>query len=211
MSELVRGLVIVSFLIGAEVVCAHPHAWVDVRSSIVMSSTSMAVAIEEEWIFDELYTSYVVEVDAGDPDTTALSAAKFAGKAVSSLRRSGYFMVVRADGRRIQIGPVEQYRSELRGKRLVFQFTAPLIEFIDPELHRFELSVYDPTYFIEMLHDPKLPPSLKGASRRSCVTALRKATPGLEAVTRALMMDRSAKADDTLGELFAEKVVVVCQ
>ncbi|SAI71051.1 ABC-type uncharacterized transport system%2C periplasmic component [Bordetella ansorpii] len=85
---------------------SHPHAWIDVRSTVLTSDTGLVAAIKEEWLFDELYTSYVVEETTENTKEAADSAARFAGKAVENLKPFGYFMKIRSDGRQIPIGAI---------------------------------------------------------------------------------------------------------
>lgn len=47
----------------------HPHAWIDVRSRVVLDERGQISALELYWLFDEWYTIYIanefVEGDAG--------------------------------------------------------------------------------------------------------------------------------------------------
>ncbi|GAA4338338.1 DUF1007 family protein [Pigmentiphaga soli] len=190
---------------------AHPHAWIDVRSTVVVSPAGMVAAIEEEWLFDELYTTYVVEEMAGGRAPTAEVAAGFAGQVIENLGPYGYFTKVAADGRPVALAPVTQYHSEMRGDRLVLRFTARLAQPVDPARHAFSYAIYDPTYFIEMKHDANSPPALRGSEPGRCRLDVRQPRPDPRAAARAFAMDRGAPADDTLGRLFAERVVMACR
>lgn len=190
---------------------AHPHAWIDVRSTVVLSNAGLVTAIEQQWLFDELYTTYVIEEMAGGRKPSAKVVEGFAGKVIENLGPYGYFTKIRAGDKPVEIAPVTQYRSEMQGDRLLLRFTAPLAQPVDPLLHAFEFSVYDPTYYIEMLHDKQAPPAIRGGEPGRCRLELRKPRPSAATIARAFAMDKGAPADDTLGRLFAEKAVMACK
>ena len=193
----------------APAVGAHPHAWINVHSTVTASG-GLVTAIRQEWIFDELYTAALADAMASGDRPKADGVARFAAEVIENLGPYGYFMKIRADGKRVATAPVTQYRGQMRGSRFVLQFTAPLARPVDPVRQRLQFSVYDPTYFIEMTHDPKAPPSVGGRAP-GCALEVHKSRPGAAAIARAFAMDKDAQEDDTLGEMFAEKVLMVCR
>ena len=48
---------------------AHPHAWIDLRSTVVLNEAGQAVALEQEWLFDDFYTA-VASQATGSTDWT---------------------------------------------------------------------------------------------------------------------------------------------
>ena len=111
-----------------------------------------------------------------------------------------------------RLGEVTRSETGLRDKRLWLRFEVPLIEPVDPHSGRLTFAVYDPTYYIEILHLEGEPVAFSraGAPMRASDASLRPA--------RALRLSRSPprstvtqSAGDGLGELFAETVVVECR
>lgn len=189
---------------------AHPHAWIDVRSTVVLDDAGRAEAIEQEWVFDELYTASLIEgVSEGrkfHPDMLA----EYAGEVIGNLGPYSYFIKLRAGGQVRKFGEVTRYRGVLRGNRFVLTFAAPLAQPVDPAAQALEFAVYDPTYFIQMMHADSAPPAVRGGNAASCRAVVQAPDPSPAMMARALGMDRQAEADDTLGEIFAQKVKLQC-
>lgn len=194
----------------ASAALAHPHSWIDVQSKLLFSPDGSLVAIEQQWTFDELYTSYVVEEMAGGKTASKQVVAQFAAKVIANLEPYGYFMDVRADGKAVRLARIRQYESELRGQRLWLRFVAPLAAPVDPMRQATTLSVYDPTYFIEMQHENDTAVNL-GAAPAPCHAVLQRPKPGADSLARAFALDKDARPDETLGRQFAQTVVLACK
>ena len=189
---------------------AHPHAWIDVESTIVLSSDGVIAAIEETWVFDELYTAGLMEEIASDGRPQQAALGKFAARVIEDLGPYGYFMRVTADGRPVRLAAVTQFKSEMKGRQLSLSFTAPLDELADPKRHAVQFSVFDPSYFIKMTHRPEAPPSFKNDAEHHCRARVQQPDPSPESILRAFSLDRGATPQDDLGQLFAEKVYIQC-
>jgi len=200
----------------AEHVQAHPHAWIDVHSAVVFNDTGRIAAIEQQWRFDELYTAALIHgMTAGQAMHDAAARdeilLQYTHDVINNLHPYGYFMRVRANGRAIALGNVTTYQSALDGKRFVLRFTAPLAAPVDPFASQIEFAVYDPTYFIQMMHLGADPPRLVGVGATACQAHVQAPNPTPAMLARALALDRGAPADDTLGEMFAQKVRLQCR
>ena len=190
---------------------AHPHSWIDVRSAVLFADDGRVTGIEQQWTFDELYTSYVVEEMGGGKKPSPKVVSQFASKVIANLEPFRYFVDVTVDGKPVKPARVTQYVSEMRGQRLWLRFVLPLASPIDPRRHATAFSVYDPTYYIAMEHADLRAVSLTGAPSAACQPALERTTPSPSVLARAFSMDAGAPADDTLGRQFAQKVVLTCR
>jgi len=189
---------------------AHPHAWIDVRSTVVLDDAGRATAIEQEWTFDELYSAALIEGVSEGRAFKPEMLAKYAGEVIDNLGPYGYFMKLRADGQLQRFGKPTRYQGELRGERFALSFTAPLAQPVDPVAQALEFAVYDPTYFIQMMHVDSDPPGVRGGEV-ACRAAVHAPDPTPAALARAFAMDWQAEPDDSLGELFAQKVTLQCR
>jgi len=211
---------------------AHPHAWIDVRSTVVIAPTGMVSAIEQQWLFDELYSAAVLEQMTLEHPDNPRAVADFAPRVMENLAPYGYFMRVFADKRPLKLQTVTQFKSEKivdesgnnpvdkpDGAQLLLSFTAQFAEPVDPLEKTLTFSVFDPTYFIRMSHvaDESSPMQnaafngvdVKGNPR--CRAEIHPAKPTPEMFARALALDIAAAPQEDLGELFAETVQVQCQ
>jgi len=194
----------------AGVANAHPHAFIDVQSTLRFSSAGMVMAIEEEWFFDELYTGFVIEDMANGKKVTPQVVNGFGARVIENLQPFDYFTSLTAGGKKVKLGTVTEYKSEMIGKRLRLHFTIPLPAPIDPVAVPTKLSVYDPTYFIEMRFTDTKSIRLQDAPA-VCQAKLERAKPSESTISKAFAMDRGAAADDTLGRLFADTVALACK
>ncbi len=203
-----------SFVIGlmafAPGAFAHPHAWIDLRSRVLLDDEGRVKALELAWLFDDYYTVLVAEELGlgGTPSEDYLD--DIAKRNLTNLRDYDYFTAVTYDGKRQRIGDVTRYETEVHDGRLWMRFEVPLEQPIDPKAGEVTFSVYDPTYWIEVLHLEAEPILFSGQGAESCLGEIIQPNPTIEQVTLANALDKDETAGDGLGELFAEKVVVSC-
>ncbi|MFC4297266.1 DUF1007 family protein [Castellaniella hirudinis] len=190
---------------------AHPHAWIDVQSTIILSAEGLISSIEEQWLFDDLYSAAILEGLKEDSPEKKAVVSDFAAEVIKNLGPYGYFMRITANGRPVKLNTVTQFKSEMKGSQLLLSFTAPLAKPVDPAHDDVSFSVYDPTYFIQMTHRPQDPPTIKGAQNHSCRTQVVPPNPTPEDIARAFALDRGATPEEGLGDLFAEKVHIQCK
>ena len=61
--ELTEAVIAMSICIaiGSSTAQAHPHAWIDLRSTVVLDDAGRITAIEQQWLFDPLYTVFATD------------------------------------------------------------------------------------------------------------------------------------------------------
>lgn len=191
---------------------AHPHGWIDLRSVMIFDDEGRVEAIRVHWLFDEYYTVFATEdMDAdgdGNPDQDQIEA--LAENNITNLKDYDYFVYMKADGEQPAYGEVTHYETYMVGIQLAMVFTVPLAEPVDPKAVDFEYAVYDPTYWIEVLHVPGNPILIEGGAPEDCGYDLVLPNPDFETVSLAQALDRDETAGATLGQHFAERVVLTC-
>lgn len=189
---------------------AHPHAWIDLRSQVLLDEKGHIRALQMEWMFDDFYTVAIAE----DVDSNARQSDTFwqdlARRNLTNLAEHGYFTVIKADGEPVALGEVANYQGELRDKRMWMHFEVPLNEPIDPKAHDVTFAVFDPTYYVEIVHLEGDVISFEGVGADTCAGDIIQPAPTFEQVSLAAALDQDETAGDGLGELFAETVVVRC-
>lgn len=206
------GLTVLTALAGAVTTArAHPHVWIDLRTTVVLDDAGRVTAIGQEWLFDPLYSAYAI--GGADPatDQGREVLADLVADSMKNLREYDYFMRVRSDGQRLDFDAVTDYSAGMRGDRLLYRFILPLAEAIDPVAHALDVAVFDPTYYIEMLHLEGDVVAFEGANPGGCMARVIAPTPDMDAIVLAQSMDRKATPDDTLGAQFAETVIITCE
>lgn len=190
---------------------AHPHGWIDLRSTVILNDNGDVVAIEQEWLFDELYS--VFATDGWDMQSSAGKTAlhMLAKGNLENLREYDYFTEILVDGDRQQPGEVLEFETDIRNARIWMRFIIPLDSPSDPKTRSFSYSVFDPTYYIEVLHMEGDVVAFRGPASGRCVGEISKPEPTFEAVSLAQSLAIDDEADDTLGHLFAERVDITCR
>lgn len=190
---------------------AHPHVWIDLRSTVVLDDNGRVTAIEEHWTFDEFYTVFATEGMDRLEITPQEALKEIARTNLKNLREYDYFTDVRAGGSKVDLGTVETFETGVQEGRMWMRFAVPLATPVDPSAERLSFSVYDPTYYIEILHLKGDVVSFRGSQADGCSGLIVAPKPTTEAVMLAQSMDRGAAPDVTLGKIFAERVKVRCR
>ena len=192
---------------------AHPHAWIEMRTTVVFDEQGSIAALRVHWVFDELYTLFAIEGfdEDGDgvPDPGKL--AELAELNIGNLAEYRYFTDFTADGAQVAYAAVEDYATAMEEQLLTLDFTVPLAAPVDPRRASVAYAVYDPTYYIEVLHLRDRPVVLEGAVPEGCGYALRQPSPDPDAASFAAALDKTQSGGDGLGVLFAEEVTLSCQ
>jgi ABC-type uncharacterized transport system substrate-binding protein len=201
---------LVAALVGAGHALAHPHSWIDLRSQVIMDDEGRVAALELEWLFDDLYTAYVAQEFVKQDRPPSEFLPEVASTYLGNLAEYEYFTDVRLDGERLALGEPAGAEAGLRDRRLWLRFEVPLVKPVDPDKGRLTFAVYDPTYYIEILHVEGETIAFTGPKAEGCVGRIVPSNPSFEAIARASALDVTQSGGDGLGELFAETVVVEC-
>lgn len=211
------GLGLLAGSLAPEAARAHPHGWIDVRVELQFDAAGAVVSLRQSWLFDPYYTAFATEGLDGDgdgrPDAAAL--AELLEVNLTNLADYGYFTEAALGGRPLAFGAPEAAASALRSDRLEMSFLLPLAEPADPGEGGLVYRVYDPTYYIEMLHAEEPPAVRLVEAPAGCDYRIAPAAPNPEVVALAAAADRSQRSvpgfeSGNLGALFAETVTVTC-
>lgn len=189
---------------------SHPHAWIDLRSRVLLNEQGQVRALELAWLFDDYYTVLVAEELGTGEQPTKDYLNEIAERNLTNLREYDYFTAVTYDGERQSFGDVKTYETEVHVGRLWMRFEVPLETPIDPKAGKVTFSVYDPTYWIEIVHLEAEPILFSGEGAENCLGEIIPPNPTMEQVSLASALDVDESAGDGLGQLFAETVVVSC-
>lgn len=193
---------VVVLVLGAHGASAHPHAWIDVSSELVFDGEGRAVALRQHWLFDDFYTAETVE-GRGQGELQDLTA-----RIMENLAEYRYFTEVTSNGEDVAFDRPVETSARLEGRRLAMGFLLP---FAAPAGGgRLTYSIFDPTFFIEMLHAEQEGSYALAGAPPGCRARLVPPKPDPELLALAAALDRGQQGGDTLGRHFAEKVEVTC-
>ena len=189
---------------------AHPHAWIDMHSEVMLDGDGDMEGLRLYWVFDEWYTTYIASEFAKSDTMSTEFLTSLASQNLANLAEYDYFTKVLVDGEKASIGKVTKFDTGLLQERLWLRFEVPLADAIDPRKRKVSYKVYDPSYYIEILHVEDNPVTFKGKGADQCSAKVIDADPTFEAVALASAIDVTQTGGDNLGELFAQTVEVSC-
>jgi len=190
---------------------AHPHAWIDLRSEVMLDGDGDIAGLRLDWVFDEWYTTYIASEFAKSDSLSSEFLTSLARQNLANLAEYDYFTKVLVDGEPARIGTVTKFDTGLMSERLWLRFELPLLDPVDPRQRKVSYKVYDPTYYIEILHVEEDPVIFTGEGADRCSAEVIDASPSFEAVALASALDVTQTGGDNLGELFAQTVDVSCR
>lgn len=201
----------VLFIIATQV-SAHPHVWIDLRIKPVMNEQGELLGLEQAWRFDPFYSLVLIEeLDKGGPEAELEERYdQLALEIVNNLNGVSFFTYGSTTKAASQWKPVTQSTLLRRGQRIELRFYLPLQTPLTFAELPFSYQVYDPTYYIEMLHALEVGLD-KSALNTACQLSLETPNPSADLIQKALVLDKEDTPDDLqLGKYFAEQVTLSC-
>jgi ABC-type uncharacterized transport system substrate-binding protein len=199
---------------------AHPHSWVDLRMTVEADEEGRITALRQYWLLDPMYSRIISGREPGfaeRPDwgstggggPSAATLGNAADEILDNLAEFDYFTRMEHGGEPVAIGEVSDHELVSAGHRLELSFTVELAEPVSPAEAPFRYAIFDPTYYIEVLHDEADIIDLRGGIA-DCYTEIEPPNPSRETIAQAAALDRDEEAGDDLGQHFAEWVTVRC-
>ncbi|MDV7340494.1 DUF1007 family protein [Terasakiella sp. A23] len=191
---------------------AHPHSWIDLETTLLFDDQGRVTGLWVGWLFDDFYSAYTLEETARNEDGTfdQKDLDALAERNLTNLEEYSYFTYIRADEKQQTYKKVTDYKTFVDGHRLWMEFSVMLETPIDPVTHKVDYAVYDPTYYVEVLHALDGDPIQMVGNTNGCGYQLKKPEPPKELSLMAAALDKTETAGDGIGVSFAERVILTC-
>lgn len=190
---------------------AHPHVWIDLEIVLIADDNDHVTGIQNTWMLDPTYSQYLhndaLRKFAGGTPEDQLT--QLAAEILENLGDYHWYTEFYADEQRIYGSPANSGRFTFDGRNLRLHFELELQTRIDPHRQQIRYKVFDPTYFIEILHVAGQTPRLV-LSTGACEVSIRQPRPGPSVVMQAMLLDFNQTGDPDLGRHFAEEISVRC-
>ena len=148
---------------------AHPHIWIDAHLDIRIDNMKVT-NITVTWMFDEIFSYALIEEFDRDVNNifTATEVAELQANAFAALKESGYF----THFRQMTAFPpsVAGFSAWIEGDRIGYSFdiSAPDV----PLTEGLDISVYDETFYVDVILDEAGPVTLSGPGAAACLYRL---------------------------------------
>ncbi len=197
---------------------AHPHAFIALRTSLILNDQGLVTGVREEWQFDDNYTATALEgLDAdGDGTYSAAEIAPLTDENIKSLREYDYFTVIRQKGEKQAIADVTTAIQTHDGSLLKMVMDVPLVKPIDPAKGVIQVKVYDPEFFIAYDYQKIGPFAVDGGVLpASCQVRLLPVPTDAELEQKRDFLaqqspDWKPETEEDFGALFAQPLSVIC-
>ncbi len=192
---------------------AHPHVWIDMRSSVNFTDKGVVDSIGVSWTFDEFYSQFATDgidknnnkkFDANELQDLANTYAK-------NLKDYRYFMYIETGGKLADTGAPTNAKAVFDKGQLTFVFRLPLAKPVNPATTKIRYSSFDPTYYIDIAPTESNGVVFTGAAPKSCSFALRKVdSTRAGALNLAQSVKMTAPTTDVLNSTSAAVVDITC-
>ena len=194
----------------------HPHGWIDIRVNVVIDEDGQLAALEQRWKMDPFYSLALIEElnhlgATGKSEALALMADEIQ----QNLTGEEYNTEAKVDDTHLNFGPVETYELVEIEQQIVFLFTLPIVSPISMQGATLQYQIFEPTYFLEMLHEADrnqpIPEALMVKGPLQCETRIIAANPDPALVMEAAELGIDEQGEHGLGRYFADTGEVFCQ
>nr|WP_279629857.1 DUF1007 family protein [Halomonas andesensis] len=208
-------VVAVCSMLGSGLVMAHPHGWIDLSVRVITNDEGVATALHQTWRMDPFYSLVVFEeLQQIQGSNLQEGLDQLGGDIRDNLSQQHYFTTVRVNGEPQALGDVSEYTALERDGRLTFMFILPLASPQPLAGQLLEYQVFDPTYYIEVVHEEEGGAPSEQAlilnGEPDCRLSVLPADPDPELVMQAALLDVDETGETGLGRHFAETGRIEC-
>ncbi len=191
---------------------AHPHAWIDLRVGLVFDDAGGLVSMQQSWRIDPTYSHMLLEDLTRDLDgATGIDSAleHAAERILENLAAYAYFTELQRADEHLDVPQARDPRLTLEDRRLHLRFELPLNELDIQAGDAFSYRVFDPEYWIEILHDAA--DIVFVENRPGCEVVINEARPDPQLIRYAATLERQDRSPvNDLGRHFAEVATLEC-
>ena len=202
-----------SLLLGLFVSCgvlAHPHAFIDMQTAPIIENNQLT-GLSMKWTLDEASSSAVI-YDMKQAKTKN-EQQKLIDDVMGNVVSEHYFSYLYDNQHnKIKYSPhPKNYGVKIQGLQLQYYFDVPLTHSQNLEKNTFSLQTYDPTYYVAMTYASKSAVDFS-ALPKNCQGKLIEPNVDEKIQAYASSLDKSQKnEDDSLGVMFAQKIIIQCE
>ncbi|MFD1805990.1 zinc transporter binding subunit ZevA [Pasteurella oralis] len=192
---------------------AHPHAFIEMKTKVLASEQKL-IGFSMEWILDEASSATMLyDIRQTRGDKKALQ--KLIDEVMGNIINEHYFSYLfDKQGNKVKYSAKPQnYGMRSNNNQVMYYFDFLLSKPRELANNQFTLLTYDPTYYVSMYYD-QTKQSAVDFSQISMHCHGEVVEPQVDAKIKqyANSLDQTQRdEDDSLGVLFAQKVMLICE
>ncbi|MCL5426976.1 MAG: DUF1007 family protein [Gammaproteobacteria bacterium] len=195
---------------------AHPHGWIDLGVRVITDDDGVVSGLHQTWRMDPFYSLVVFEELQQVENASLEEGLDQLGKEIrDNLASHHYLTEVHINDEPQSLGEVTEYTALERDGRLTFMFILPLETPQSIADKVLSYQVFDPTYYIEVVHEESGNQPSDDAlilnGEPACELSIIPANPDPELVMEAAMLGEDETGEPDLGRHFAETGRVDCR
>jgi len=177
---------------------------------VVLNIDDGSVAIQQAWLFDDFFSTSVIEDASLDPDGTSAGIQKEIDLIIEALKPYNYYTEIEMGGKNVSSTLVGDVIWEVIKNRIMMRFTLAPNESSISEVQGWSYAIFFFFFYIERLHVEDASITIEGDLARKCSSWIEQPNPSADAVALSQSTTLDNNADDTVGRFFAETVHVSC-
>ncbi|ARU58090.1 MAG: DUF1007 family protein [Pseudomonadales bacterium] len=193
---------------------AHPHSWIELNTRFVLDKQAHLVQIRQRWEFDVYYSMMTLADSRNEYGNDTTGLPQMATKMIRNLKAYGYFSKLSVDGANIALAMPDPYRLSTKAKNghevLELEMIFDIQQGMNIENKTLHWQVFDPTYYIAMIHVDENSIEIIGGDATECSRKIEFPDPSDDLIEYAQSLDRTQKNTEGLGAAFADMIVVNC-
>lgn len=189
---------------------AHPHMWVDLESRVMLHNDGRSIAIQQIWLFDDFFSTAVIEDAAVHPEGKNIGIQQEIDRILVALEPYNYFTVIKHGNETLSSKLVGDVEWKVIQNRIQMKFSLAVDKHNGLETKYWSYAIFDPTYYIEMLHAEGATITIEGEASTKCNSWIEQPNPSSDAVALSQSTTLDNNPNETIGRLFAETVHVNC-
>jgi len=188
---------------------AHPHSWINLKTKIEGKGNQI-LGLTMSWTFDSITSAYMLDGEDLSAKNKSKTLTKVKDSVMENINAEHYFTYFYDDNAPIKYAFSNQGTLTQNKSKLTLHFFIPLSEPKRITSRPLTLSVFEPSYYVDMSWDSKKDIELSPELNPSCSFKLLPPNPTPEQVTYAMSLGVDEDPDDALGQLFTQKVIIDC-
>ena len=201
-------IIIINLIISIKVQ-AHPHSWISLKTKIE-GKGSQILGFTMSWTFDSITSAYMLDGEDLSEANKSKTLVKIKDSVMENINLEHYFTYFYDGDSPVKYAFSNQGKLTQNGSKLTLDFYVPLSKPKTISNRPFKLSIFEPSYYVDMSWDSKNDIELSPELNKFCAFELVPPNPTPEEVTYAMSLGVDEDPDDALGQLFTQTVIINC-